>query len=262
MNTLNTLTVYLGSSGHTRPVFRHVAENLGTLIGRTGKTLVYGGMDAGLMGLLANTALESGAAVTGIIPKQLKDSERIHPRLTETILVDTLWERKLRMFLRADAVIVLPGGFGTLDECLEVLWWGHLGLHQKPLVLVNIDGYWDPVLEYLKTLPDFNARYLIVAPGVEEAFEAMEGWSAEGLPANAADGYPHFEDDILSEEKTPIILRDATVSASYRFITALGLKQLGKHTRALGILTQNTRLEPLVRWIDRAAAERFITLKC
>ena len=143
MNSIETLTVYLGSSGHARPIFKNAAIELGRLIGESSKRLVYGGMDAGLMGLLAIAALEAGAHVTGIIPRKLKDSERILKNLSDTVMVEDLWDRKKRMFKQADAIISLPGGYGTLDESLEMLYWAALNLHNKPLVLVNIEGYWD-----------------------------------------------------------------------------------------------------------------------
>jgi uncharacterized protein (TIGR00730 family) len=115
-------------------------------------------MDAGLMGIIARAALEAGAHVTGIIPRRIQDSERIMPGLSETVMVDDLWDRKKRMFLKSEAVLVLPGGFGTFDEALEVLYWGSLGLHAKPLVLINIEGYWNEAISYLQTLPDSAAK--------------------------------------------------------------------------------------------------------
>jgi uncharacterized protein (TIGR00730 family) len=262
MSTLQMLTVYLGSSGRTRPVFQQAAEHFGVLIGERGKKLVYGGMDAGLMGLLASKALESGAHVTGIIPKRLQDSERIHPHLTETLLVNDLWERKRRMFLAADAIIGLPGGYGTLDECLEVLYWGHLKLHDKPLVLVNIENYWGELIAYLRTLPDFDPRFLIVTDSVEGVFPALDAWTFEEEILEIEDGFPHFEADILKDTDAPIILHQASIQNTYHFITALGLKQLGKHQRPMGILNDKGQLDGFVSWIFKAAEERFITEKC
>ena len=174
MNNINMLTVYLGSSGHARPVFKEAAEKLGEVIGKSGKDLVYGGMDAGLMGILAKSALKSGGHVSGIIPRKIKDSERVLESLNETIMVEDLCDRKKQMFLMADAIISLPGGFGTLDESLEVLYWGAHKLHAKPLVLINIEGYWDTLIKYIKTLPDFDPRYLVVVDSVEEVMPMLE----------------------------------------------------------------------------------------
>lgn len=261
MNNIRCLTVYLGSSGRCRPVFKDAAKMLGHAIGKRGKALVYGGMDAGLMGIVANNALESGAHVTGIVPKKLKDSERIHPRLSETILVPDLWERKLKMFQRADAIIVLPGGFGTIDEALEALYWGHLGSHAKPVVFLNVEGYWDEFLTFIRALPDLKPELLIVADTVEEIFDHLEKFSAPsvtGTPQNL----PHFEDDILGKEVQPMLFEKASIRESYILATALGLKQLDKHARPIGILDTAQQYTPLLKWIDRAEKEHFITDRC
>jgi hypothetical protein len=261
MSNIKTLTVYLGSSGHARPVFKEAARALGRLIAQHGQNLVYGGMDAGLMGIIAQTALEHGGHVTGIIPQKLKDSERILTHLSETVLVQDLWERKRLMFQRADAIISLPGGFGTLDESLEVLYWGGLGHHNKPLVLVNIEGYWDGLIAYLKTLPDFRPEFLIVADTPAEALQKLAEWP--GLPAPVApDHYPHFEDEIIRSTDAPIIIDKASVENSYYLVCALGLKQLAKHERHIGILNENGQFDGLLRWFDTAARETFITQKC
>ena len=174
MTSLKTLTVYLGSSGRARPVFQESAESLGQMIGENGYRLVYGGMDAGLMGQIAAGALRTGGKVTGIVPRRLQDSERILRGLSETILVEDLWQRKKKMFEMADAVITLPGGFGTLDETLEILYWGKLKLHTMPLVLVNIEGYWTKIIEHLQTLGDFDRRFLITVDGIEDIIPALK----------------------------------------------------------------------------------------
>ncbi len=262
MNNIKTLTVYLGSSGHARSVFPEAAQELGKLIGENSYHLVYGGMDAGLMGALAVSALESGAHVTGIIPQKLKDSERILNNLSETILVEDLWERKKRMFNRADAIISLPGGFGTLDESLEVLYWGNLKLHSKPLVLVNIEGYWDSMIAYFKTLPDFDERYLIAVENVGDIFEALESWAPVAVPPKLDDHLPHFEDEITRSTDDPIMIDKASIENTYYAVCALGLKQLGKHKRAIGFLNTGEQFDGLLKWFETARAETFITPKC
>lgn len=273
MNNIETLTVYLGSSGFARPVFKDAAKQLGTLIGKSGKKLVYGGMDAGLMGLVALSALDAGAHVTGIIPRKLKDSERILTNLSDTIMVEDLWDRKKRMFRAADAIISLPGGFGTADESLEVLYWAKLGLHNKPLVLINIEGYWNTMISYLKTLPDFDPRFLIVVDTVEEVIPALSTYApplpppqAGGKPAKQAGGdethYPHFEDEITRETQEPIIIDIPSVENSYYAVCALGLKQLHKHKRPIGFLNPNGEFDDLIAWFETAAKETFITENC
>ncbi|MCB1650680.1 MAG: TIGR00730 family Rossman fold protein [Alphaproteobacteria bacterium] len=262
MNNINMLTVYLGSSGHARPVFKDSARALGAMIAREGKHLVYGGMDAGLMGLLAKSALDHGGRVTGIIPRKIKDSERILPDLSETILVEELCDRKKRMFLMADAVLALPGGFGTLDESLEILYWGGLKMHRKPLVLINIEGYWDDLIPYLQGLEDFDPRYLIVAQTLNELFPALQSWSAPDIPHATHDHYPHFEDEIMRNTSEPIVIDKASVENTYFAICAMGLKQLGKHGRGIGLLNTGGQFDGLIAWLKRAAQERFITEKC
>ena len=235
MDNIKTLTVYLGSSGHTRPVFRDIAGALGTMMANKEYNLVYGGMDTGLMGLLAKTAMEHSGHVTGIIPQKLKDSERILKGLSETILVDDLWDRKYRMFEMADAVLALPGGFGTLDESLEVLYWGHLKLHNKPLVLINVEGYWNCLIEYLYTLDDFDGRFLIVVEDIEQIEEALANWVPVVVPTDVPHHFPHFENGIKRDTLMPIILDKATLENTYYVSCALGLRQLDKHRRGIGV---------------------------
>ena len=235
---------------------------LGALIADSGKHLVYGGMDAGLMGLVASDALAHGGEVTGIIPTKIKDSERILKNLTETILVDELSERKALMFQKADAVLALPGGFGTLDESLEVLYWGNLGLHNKPLVLINIEGYWDGLITYFRALPDYDEAFLIVVDSVEESFPALKNWVAPAAPQTPPSAYPNFEDQILVETETPLIFDNANIADSYFLVCALGLKQLGKHNRHIGILNKDGAFDGLLKWFETAQKEHFITSKC
>lgn len=263
LSDIQRVTVYLGSSGRCRQAFKDAAKRMGEMIGESGRTLVYGGMDSGLMGLVANAALASGGKVIGVIPKNLKDSERIHPNLNETILVPDLWERKLKMFRRADAVVVLPGGFGTLDELTEVLHWAALGLHRKPVVLVNMENYWNRLIDFLKPLPDFRGDYLIVTDSVEKVFAALKNWTP---PQDGTDddtvSFPHFEGMILNGSKEPLIFEETTVKQAYILSTALGLKQLDKHERAIGILNGDGRYMPLLDWIMHAQAEHFISERC
>ncbi|PCK00469.1 MAG: TIGR00730 family Rossman fold protein [Zetaproteobacteria bacterium] len=261
MNNIHKFTVYLGSSGRCRPIFKETAKALGNLIGEHGKSLIYGGMDAGLMGIVANNALSSGAHVTGIIPKKLKDSERIHPDLNETILVPDLWERKLKMFQRADAIIALAGGFGTIDEVLEALYWADLGAHAKPIILVNTDNYWDDFIAYLYTLPDLSRDHLIIADNVTDIFDKLQDWTPPKITGDV-DNMPHFEDEILCDTDEPIIFEKTSVKDGYFLATALGLKQLDKHQRNIGLLNDQGQFDSLIRWISHAQKECFITDRC
>lgn len=261
MKNIHKLTVYLGSSGRCRPIFKDTATKFGHLIGEHNMELVYGGMDAGLMGIVANNALESGARVTGIIPKKLKDSERIHPNLDQTILVPDLWERKLKMFQRADAIITLPGGFGTIDEALEVLYWATLGSHAKPVIFVNTDNYWDDFITYLKSMSDLPHDYLLIANDVHHVFKLLEEWQPPKITGDE-NHLPNFENQILEQIDQPLIINQATVEQSYILATALGLKQLDKHQRHMGLLNNNGQFAALMNWITLAQTEHFITDRC
>jgi uncharacterized protein (TIGR00730 family) len=147
MASVKRVCVYCGSSGRVDEIYRAAATRLGVVLAKAGLDVIYGGGRVGLMGLLADAALASGGHVTGIIPSHLHDREVGHTNLTELVVVGTMHERKRRMFELADAFVVLPGGFGTLDEMIEVITWKQLGLHDKPIVLVDVAEYWMPLLE-------------------------------------------------------------------------------------------------------------------
>ena len=117
-----------------------------------GIALVYGGGGVGLMGVMANAALKAGGKAVGIIPRFLLEREAGHPALSETVVVDTMHQRKLKMFERSDAIVVLPGGIGTLEELFEVLSWRTLNLHDKPIVIVDQGGYWRPLAGLLRAV--------------------------------------------------------------------------------------------------------------
>ena len=144
-----SVCVFCASSNGAEPIFLEEAKALGRSIAGRGWQLVYGGADVGLMGALADAALSNGGAVTGVIPRALADREIAHRGLTQLIEVGSMHERKAEMARRADAFLVLPGGLGTLDELCEILTWALLGIHDKPVVLINIAGYWDAFLGML-----------------------------------------------------------------------------------------------------------------
>ena len=150
----SSLCVFCGSRFGADSSVRDVAVRTGELLAREGITLVYGGGGVGLMGLLANAALKAGGRVVGIIPQFMLQREAGHPALTETVVVETMHERKLQMFERSDAFVVLPGGIGTLEELFEVLSWRTLGLHTKPIVIVDQGGYWRPLAALLRSVVD------------------------------------------------------------------------------------------------------------
>lgn len=151
MNPAFSVCVYCGSRPGLNPEFTTAAEQVGRWIGQHGGQLVYGGGHGGLMGLMADAALAAGARVVGIIPKALVEKEWAHKGCTELHIVNTMHVRKHMMAERADAFLALPGGIGTFEELFEVWTWRQLGYHDKPIGLLNIEGYYNPLLEFLVT---------------------------------------------------------------------------------------------------------------
>lgn len=146
------LAVYCGSRCGNAPAFTDAANTLGRLIGEAGTTLVYGGGRVGLMGAVADATLAAGGRVVGVIPQALMDREVGHTALTELHVVQTMHERKQLMAERADAFIALPGGIGTLEELYEVWSWQQLGYHDKPVALLNVERYYDALLEFHRAM--------------------------------------------------------------------------------------------------------------
>ena len=149
MTEIKNVCVYCGSSSNVDEVYKSAAKNLGELIASEGWGVVYGGGRVGLMGIVADAALAKGANVIGIIPEHIQAREVEHTDLTELHVVDTMHVRKQMMVDKSQAFVILAGGLGTLDELFELLTWKQLGLHDKPIVVVNIDGYWTKMLESL-----------------------------------------------------------------------------------------------------------------
>ena len=173
--------VYCGSANGNDPAFLAEAKALGAAIAAAGLDLVYGGASVGLMGAVADAALAGGAEVIGVLPDVLAGKEIAHAALTRLELVSTMHERKARMAELADAFVVLPGGYGTLEELLEVVTWAQLGLHTKPVVLVNTVGYWDGLLAFLDGaveagfLKPKNRALMMVAGSAGEAVGMVAG---------------------------------------------------------------------------------------
>lgn len=147
---MKAITVFLGASHGNDPAYSECAREVGRSLAQRGITLVYGGGRVGLMGQLADAALAAGGQVIGVIPHFLADKEVAHTGLTELHLVETMHERKAMMAQLTDAFVALPGGFGTLDELCEILTWAQLKLHNKPIALLNLDGYYDNLIQFFK----------------------------------------------------------------------------------------------------------------
>jgi uncharacterized protein (TIGR00730 family) len=195
MATLKSVCVYCGSSSGAKPVYAHAARALGQALAAADLRLIYGGGSVGLMGALARAALEAGGTVTGIIPRFLQSRERPFDDLTETIVTEDMHQRKMLMFEHADAFVALPGGVGTLEELIEQMTWAQLGRHQKPVLLANIDGFWDALCELLAQMrserfirPEMDISWLVAAraedivPMLQRATEERP----EPVPAESA----------------------------------------------------------------------------
>lgn len=175
MANIDALCVYCGSRTGDNPLHIALARDVGTALAKRGMTLVYGAGGIGLMNELADAALATGGRVVGVIPTHLSRLEVQHQGLSEIILVDSMHARKQKMFERSDAFAVLPGGLGTLDELFEILTWRQIGLHDKPIILVDCDGYWAP----LRNLIDHVVAEGFAGPSAGALFEVVEG--VEGM---------------------------------------------------------------------------------
>jgi uncharacterized protein (TIGR00730 family) len=149
MSKINAICVYCGSSPGTDPAFLEAARDFGKILADAGIRLVWGGGSVGLMGAIASSVIEHGGAATGIIPEFLTAKEKPRRLAQEQIVTRDMHERKRTMFDRADAFVALPGGIGTLEELVEQMTWAQLGRHKKPILIANINGFWDPLLSLL-----------------------------------------------------------------------------------------------------------------
>ena len=177
---LNSLCVFCGSRDGGDPAHRAAAERLGLVMAERGIRLVYGGGRVGMMGVIADLVLAHGGQVTGVIPEFLVKLEQGHPDIDELIVVDNMHERQRRMAELADGFVALPGGLGTLAETIEMVNWRKMNLHEKPVAIVNIGGYWDPLVAIVKGFVTngfahpASAELFTFVDGVDDAIEALE----------------------------------------------------------------------------------------
>ncbi len=192
MSRIKSICVYCGSGPGTNPAFMAAADQFGQILAENGIRLVYGGGSAGLMGACAEAVLDHGGSVTGIIPEFLTDREHMLMRAQERIITRDLHERKRLMFERADAFVALPGGVGTLEELVEQLTWAQLGRHRKPILIADIDHFWDPLcalIDHMEKLQFIRAGLnvnLLVADRIEDVLPKLQA-AARALAAPDAE---------------------------------------------------------------------------
>lgn len=180
MRNIGSVCVLCGSREGGDPAYREAAIRFGMAIAERGAQLVYGGGSIGLMGVIADTVLAAGGRVVGVIPDFLTKYEAEHRRLSELIITGSMQDRKRRMFEMADAFVVLPGGLGTLDEAFEILTWKQLHLHDAPMVVLDVGGYWAPLQKLIEAVidggfadPEVTGLYTVV-DAAERVFPALE----------------------------------------------------------------------------------------
>jgi len=195
MNTIRSVCVYCGSSPGRDEIYAKAGHLLGRSLAKSGLRLVYGGGTKGIMGAVAEGALKAGGKVTGIIPRFLINKEATETaldRLDELLITDNMHERKHKMFEKSDAFVALPGGIGTVEEIVEVMTWGQLGHHRKPILIANIDGYWTPLLRLFDQMRDLGFIsssmniHFHVADRVEDIIPMLRA-AVKSLPAGAGD---------------------------------------------------------------------------
>jgi uncharacterized protein (TIGR00730 family) len=179
---MKSVLVYCGASPGRNPVYKEVAEALGKELVKRNIRLIYGGGSLGLMGVVSDTVMKGGGEVTGIIPNFLDKMEVGNPDLTEIHRVDTMHQRKSLMQELCEGIITLPGGFGSMDELFEILTWAQLGLHQKPVGLLNINGFYNPLILQIHVMVEEgflrpeNRDLLVISDNIEELFEKMDNF--------------------------------------------------------------------------------------
>ena len=156
---INSLAVFCGSKKGNKPVYSQHAAELGRLMAANNISLIYGGSKKGIMGAIADTIMMNGGKVIGVIPRILIDWEHQHEGITELLVVDDMHVRKRKMYELCDAALILPGGFGTLDEMFELLTWNQLSIHDKPIYILNSEGFYDHLIDHMKFLEQSGFLY-------------------------------------------------------------------------------------------------------
>ncbi|OOV19220.1 TIGR00730 family Rossman fold protein [Flavobacterium sp. LM4] len=181
---MKRITVFCGSSFGTEKIYKEQAALLGETFAKQNIELVYGGANVGLMGAVADGVLNNGGKAIGVLPNFLRSKEIAHLGLTELILVESMHERKTKMNDLCDGVIALPGGFGTLEELFEMITWAQLGLHKKPIAILNINGFYDSLIQLTEVmvskglLKDVNQQMLLVSDDIDDLLNKMNNYKA------------------------------------------------------------------------------------
>lgn len=167
---MSNVCVYCGSGPGRNPAYLAAARNFGKLCAQQGIGIVYGGANIGIMGEIAQSALDAGGNVIGVLPKIWYNSPQMHEHLSELIITETMHERKQRMYELADAFVAFPGGIGTLEELVEMMTWSQLGHHTKPIAIANIDNFWQPLIALLEHMTDDE----FIRDGFRVSFEVAD----------------------------------------------------------------------------------------
>ena len=181
---LKTITVFCGSNMGSNKTFEKAASQVGQVLASSNIQIVYGGAKVGLMGAVADAALQHGGKVIGILPNFLKAKEILHDNLTQLILVESMHERKTKMNDRSDGVIALAGGFGTLEELFEMITWALLGLHQKPIGILNTNGFYDALIVLIQSMVDNgflkpeNQKMILISSDINDLLQKMQKYVA------------------------------------------------------------------------------------
>jgi len=184
---MKSIAVFCGSSVGNNDIFKQQATLLGQTLAKQNIVLVYGGAKIGLMGAVADGALSEGGKVIGVLPAFLKSKEIAHDRLTELIMVDSMHERKTRMNELCDGVIAMPGGFGTLEEFFEMLTWAQLGLHKKPIAILNVNGFYNALIMMVDTmvekglLKEINQQMVLISDNIDDLLNKMRNYVAPAV---------------------------------------------------------------------------------
>lgn len=188
MPTLKSIAVFCASSEGNHPKYQEIAAKTGQYFAHNAIELVYGGGNVGLMGSLSNACMNAGGKVYGVIPHFFKRREVTHPNITRLEYVDTMHQRKWKIYEASDAFIILPGGLGTMDEFFEILTWAQIGIHRKPIGILNQDGFYDLLIQFIEKMvaegfvKKINIALICIESSIEKLVRKLEKFDATSIP--------------------------------------------------------------------------------